>query len=186
MARQKYHINGRDMLMIDHQGLVDYDEYYILLGKSAERRADITTEYQVRQNESIIEGEPSINYSVYYAKFLDELKNRNIKMYNQKLRLLKNYLADLKEEENIHLDAVASLLEEGYAFDSDLRKKGIYIINVDGAYFQYEKVSEGKIKVEMGESYFAQNANISSFQLVPIAVEEYQRLKEKQSVGRKI
>ncbi len=43
MARQKYHINGRDMLMIDHQGLVDYDEYYILLGKSAERRADITT-----------------------------------------------------------------------------------------------------------------------------------------------
>ena len=65
MARQKYHINGRDMLMIDHQGLVDYDEYYILLGKSAERRADITTEYQVRQNESIIEGEPSISYSVY-------------------------------------------------------------------------------------------------------------------------
>lgn len=113
------------------------------------------------------------------------LKKRNIKLYNQKLSLLKNYLADLKEE-NIYLDAVASLLEEGYAFDSGLRKKGIYIINVDGAYFQYEKVSEGKIKVEMGESYFVQNVNISGFQLVPIAVEEYQRLKEKQSFGRKI
>lgn len=177
MAYRKYNLNGREMLNLDNRGMVDYDEYYIILGKSFERRSDITSKYQTIQNTDLIENEPSIEYSMQYNQFLEGLKSVNLEMYSKKVTLLENYLTELNEEESMFRDEKNQLLSKGYPFDSNMKKYGYYIIEVDNNYFQYKRVVENSIKVDMGDNLLPQNVNISSLELVPITLEELQIIK---------
>lgn len=177
MAYNKYIINGREMLNLDNLGMVDYDEYYIILGKSYERREDITTKYVTIQSTNILEEEPSINYSVQYGQFLEKLKSVNPEMFNKKMSFFKDYLKELKEEENMYREEKNQLLSNGYPFDSNLKKYGYYIIEIDNNYFQYKRVVENNVKIDMGDKLLPQNANISSYKLVPITLEELQEIK---------
>ncbi len=177
MAYNKYIINGREMLNLDNFGMVDYNEYYIILGKSYERREDITTKYVTIQSTNRLEEEPSVNYSVQYGQFLEKLKSVNPEMFNKKMSFFKDYLKELKEEENIYREEKNQLLSNGYLFDSDLKKYGYYIIKIDNNYFQYKRVGENNAKIDMGNKLLPQNANISSYKLVPITLEELQEIK---------
>lgn len=177
MAYNKYIINGREMLNLDNLGMVDYDEYYIILGKSYERREDITTKYVTIQSTNILEEEPSINYSVQYGQFLEKLKSVNPEMFNKKMSFFKDYLKELREEENMYREEKNQLLSNGYLFDSNLKKYGYYIIEIDNNYFQYKRVVENNVKIDMGDKLLPQNANISSYKLVPITLEELQEIK---------
>ena len=177
MAYNKYIINGREMLNLDNFGMVDYNEYYIMLGKSYERREDITTKYVTIQSTNRLEEEPSVNYSVQYGQFLEKLKSVNPEMFNKKMSFFKDYLKELKEEENIYREEKNQLLSNGYLFDSDLKKYGYYIIKIDNNYFQYKRVGENNAKIDMGNKLLPQNANISSYKLVPITLEELQEIK---------
>lgn len=177
MAYNKYIINGREMLNLDNLGMVDYDEYYITLGKSYERREDITTKYVTIQSTNILEEEPSINYSAQYGQFLEKLKSVNPEMFNKKMSFFKDYLKELKEEENMYREEKNQLLSNGYPFDSNLKKYGYYIIEIDNNYFQYKRVVENNVKIDMGDKLLPQNANISSYKLVPITLEELQEIK---------
>lgn len=177
MAYNKYIINGREMLNLDNLGMVDYNEYYIILGKSYERREDITTKYVTIQSTNILEEEPSINYSVQYGQFLEKLKSVNPEMFNKKMSFFKDYLKELKEEENMYREEKNQLLSNGYPFDSNLKKYGYYIIEIDNNYFQYKRVVENNVKIDMGDKLLPQNANISSYKLVPITLEELQEIK---------
>ena len=177
MAYNKYIINGREMLNLDNLGMVDYNEYYIILGKSYERREDITTKYVTIQSTNRLEEEPSVNYSVQYGQFLEKLKSVNPEMFNKKMSFFKDYLKELKEEENIYREEKNQLLSNGYLFDSDLKKYGYYIIKIDNNYFQYKRVGENNAKIDMGNKLLPQNANISSYKLVPITLEELQEIK---------
>ena len=177
MAYNKYIINGREMLNLDNFGMVDYNEYYIMLGKSYERREDITTKYVTIQSTNRLEEEPTVNYSVQYGQFLEKLKSVNPEMFNKKMSFFKDYLKELKEEENIYREEKNQLLSNGYLFDSDLKKYGYYIIKIDNNYFQYKRVGENNAKIDMGNKLLPQNANISSYKLVPITLEELQEIK---------
>lgn len=177
MAYNKYIINGREMLNLDNFGMVDYNEYYIILGKSYERREDITTKYVTIQSTNRLEEEPSVNYSVQYGQFLEKLKSVNPEMFNKKMSFFKDYLKELKEEENIYREEKNQLLSNGYLFDSDLKKYGYYIIEIDNNYFQYKRVGENNAKIDMGNKLLPQNVNISSYKLVPITLEELQEIK---------
>lgn len=177
MAYEKYNLNGRGMLNLDNRGMVDYDEYYLILGKSFERRSDITSKYHTIQNADLIENEPSIEYSVQYNQFLEVLKSRNLEMYNKRMTLFKNYLSELNEEEGILRDEKNQLLSKGYPFDNYMKKYGYYIIEVDNNYFQYKRVVENGIKFDMGGNLLPQNAIISSLELVPITFEDLQIIK---------
>ena len=177
MAYNKYIINGREMLNLDNLGMVDYDEYYIILGKSYERREDITTKYVTIQSTNILEEEPSINYSAQNGQFLEKLKSVNPEMFNKKMSFFKDYLKELKEEENMYREEKNQLLSNGYPFDSNLKKYGYYIIEIDNNYFQYKRVVENNVKIDMGDKLLPQNANISSYKLVPITLEELQEIK---------
>lgn len=177
MAYNKYIINGREMLNLDNFGMVDYNEYYIRLGKSYERREDITTKYITIQSTNRLEEEPSVNYSVQYGQFLEKLKNVNPEMFNKKMSFFKDYLKELKEEENIYREEKNQLLSNGYLFDSDLKKYGYYIIEIDNNYFQYKRVGENNAKIDMGNKLLPQNANISGYKLVQITLEELQEIK---------
>lgn len=189
MAYQKYNLNGREMLNLDNRGMIDYDEYYIILGKSFERRSDITSKYHAIQNIDLIENEPSIEYSVQYNQFLEVLKSTNLEMYNKRVTLLKNYLKELSEEEDKLRDEKNQLLLKGYPFDDNMKKYGYYIIEVNNNYFQYKRVVENGIKVDMGDNLLPQNVSISSLELVPITLEELQIIKmdiERKKLGGQI
>ena len=177
MAYNKYIINGREMLNLDNLGMVDYNEYYIILGKSYERREDITTKYVTIQSINRLEEEPSVNYSVQYGQFLEKLKSVNPEMFNKKMSFFKDYLKELRDEENIYREEKNQLLSNGYLFDSDLKKYGYYIIEIDNNYFQYKRVGENNSKIDMGNKLLPQNANISIYKLVPITLEELQEIK---------
>ena len=177
MAYNKYIINGREMLNLDNLGMVDYNEYYIILGKSYERREDITTKYVTIQSINRLEEEPSVNYSVQYGQFLEKLKSVNPEMFNKKMSFFKDYLKELRDEENIYREEKNQLLSNGYLFDSDLKKYGYYIIEIDNNYFQYKRVGENNSKIDMGDKLLPQNANISIYKLVPITLEELQEIK---------
>lgn len=177
MAYKKYNLNGREMLNLDNRGMVDYNECYIVLRKSFERRSDITDKYCAIQNADLIENEPSIEYTIQYRRFLEGLKCINSEMYNKKMALLNEYLRELNVEENMLYDEKKQLLSKGYPFDDIMKKYGYYIIEVDNNYFQYKRVVEYGIKVNMGKNLFPQNASISSFELVPITLEELQIIK---------
>lgn len=149
----------------------------IILGKSYERREDITTKYVTIQSTNRLEEEPSVNYSVQYGQFLEKLKSVNPEMFNKKMSFFKDYLKELKEEENIYREEKNQLLSNGYLFDSDLKKYGYYIIKIDNNYFQYKRVGENNAKIDMGNKLLPQNVNISSYKLVPITLEELQEIK---------
>lgn len=177
MAYKKYNLNGREMLNLDNRGMVDYNEYYIILGKSFERRNDITSKYLTIQHTDLMDNEPSIEYPTQYNQFLEGLKSINSEMYNKKMTLLKNYLKELNEEQNIFYDEKDQLLSKGYPFDNNMKKYGYLIIKVDNKYFQYKRVDTNGIKVDMGDKFLPQTANISSYELVPITLEDLQIIK---------
>ena len=45
MAYAKYELNGKSLLNLNHIGMVDYDEYYLMRSKSIERRNNIADKY---------------------------------------------------------------------------------------------------------------------------------------------
>lgn len=177
MAYKKFNLNGREMLNLDNLGMVDYDEYYIISGKSYERRENITTTYVTMQSANLLENEPSINYSVQYGQFLEKLKSVNPEMFNKKMSLFKDYLKELNEEESRYREEKKQLLSNGYPFDKNLKKCGYYIIEIDNNYFQYKCVVGNNVKINMGDKLLPQNVNISSYELVPITLEDLQEIK---------
>lgn len=179
MAYRKYDLNGRKMLNLDNLGMVDYDEYYLILSRSYERRRDITNKYSSIQNENMINNEPNINYTVLYNRFLEELKDINSEMYNQKLKFYEEYLRELSKEEDIFNKEKQQLLISGYLFDKKLKEYGYYIIKIDNDYFQYKLIGEKNVKIDMGNKLFPQNANISSYEFVAITNEDLQKIKMK-------
>ena len=179
MAYRKYDLNGRKMLNLDNLGMVDYDEYYLILSRSYERRRDITNKYSSIQNENMINNEPNINYTVLYNRFLEELKDINSEMYNQKLKFYEEYLRELSKEEDIFNKEKQQLLISGYLFDKKLKEYGYYIIKIDNDYFQYKLIEEKNVKIDMGNRLFPQNANISSYEFVAITNEDLQKIKMK-------
>lgn len=179
MAYRKYDLNGRKMLNLDNLGMVDYDEYYLILSRSYERRRDITNKYSSIQNENMINNEPNINYTVLYNRFLEELKDINSEMYNQKLKFYEEYLRELSKEEDIFNKEKQQLLISGYLFDKKLKEYGYYIIKIDNDYFQYKLIEEKNVKIDMGNKLFPQNANISSYEFVAITNEDLQKIKMK-------
>ena len=179
MAYRKYDLNGRKMLNLNNLGMVDYDEYYLILSRSYERRRDITNKYSSIQNENMINNEPNINYTVLYNRFLEELKDINSEMYNQKLKFYEEYLRELSKEEDIFNKEKQQLLISGYLFDKKLKEYGYYIIKIDNDYFQYKLIEEKNVKIDMGNKLFPQNANISSYEFVAITNEDLQKIKMK-------
>lgn len=177
MAYKKFNLNGRKMLNLDNLGMVDYDEYYIISGKSYERRENITTKYVTIQSTNLLENEPSINYSVQYGQFLEKLKSVNPEMFNKKMSLFKDYLKELNEEESMYREEKNQLLSNGYPFNKNLKKYGYYIIEIDNNYFQYKRVVENNVKIDMGDKLLPQNVNISGYELVPITLEDLQEIK---------
>lgn len=177
MAYKKFNLNGREMLNLDNLGMVDYDEYYIISGESYERRENITTKYVTIQSTNLLENEPSINYSVQYGQFLEKLKSVNSEMFNKKMSLFKDYLKELNEEESMYREEKNQLLSNGYPFDKNLKKYGYYIIEIDNNYFQYKRVVENNVKIDMGDKLLPQNVNISGYELVPITLEDLQEIK---------
>lgn len=177
MAYRKFNVNGREMLVLDNRGMVDYNDYYIILGKSFERRSDITTKYQIMQNDDLIENEPSINYTVQYRNFLEDLKSFNPEIYDKKSTLLKDYLNELNEEEKLHFDEINTLLANGCPFDSELKKYGLYVISVDNSFYQYKRVVENDIKIDIGTNLLPQNVSVSSLELIPITLEQLEGIK---------
>lgn len=161
----------------------------IILGKSFERRSDITSKYHTIQNADLIENEPSIEYVMQYNRFLEALKSMNPEIYNKRMALLKNYLKELNEEEDTLRDEKNQLLANGYPFDNNMKKYGYYIIEVDNNYFQYKRVVENGIKVDMGDNLLPQNVSISSLELIPITLEDLQIIKmniEKNKLAKQI
>lgn len=154
MAYRKYDLNGRKMLNLDNLGMVDYDEYYLILSRSYERRRDITNKYSSIQNENMINNEPNINYTVLYNRFLEELKDINSEMYNQKLKFYEEYLRELSKEEDIFNKEKQQLLISGYLFDKKLKEYGYYIIKIDNDYFQYKLIGEKMLKLIWATNYF--------------------------------
>lgn len=177
MAYSEFNINGRKMLNLDNLGMVDYDAYYVLLGKSYERRGDITNKYLTIQGANKVENEPNINYSVLYEKFLENLKKSNIELFDEKKKYFKDYIEELNAEERIFGEEKRQLLLKGYPFDNSLKRFGYYIIETDNNFFQYKRVVKKDINVDMGNDLLPQNVNISSFQLVPISLEELESIK---------
>lgn len=177
MAYKKFNLNGREMLNLDNLGMVDYDEYYIISGESYERRENITTKYVTIQSTNLLENEPSINYSVQYGQFLEKLKSVNSEMFNKKMSLFKDYLKELNEEESMYREEKNQLLSNEYPFDKNLKKYGYYIIEIDNNYFQYKRVVENNVKIDMGDKLLPQNVNISGYELVPITLEDLQEIK---------
>lgn len=98
-------------------------------------------------------------------------------MFDKKMSFFKEYLKELKEEENIYREEKNQLLSNGYPFDRNLKKYGYYIIEIDNNYFQYKRVVENNAKIDMGNKLLPQNANISGYKLVPITLEELQEIK---------
>lgn len=179
MAYNKYNLNGREMLNLDNIGVVDYNEFYSILHNSFERRENISKKYTTLQNAKKLENEPSIDYSVLYQLFLDEIKNINPDMYNQKSTLLEDYLNELKEEENIFKEEKQQLLSKGYLFNYDLKRLGYYIIKIDDDYFQYKLITTENVMIDMGDKLFPQTASISRYEFVPLTVIDLLKIKKK-------
>lgn len=177
MAYAKYELNGKKLLNLDNIGMVDYDEYYLIFNKSIGRRSIITDKFISTQNANMLENEPNINYTVLYSRFLEELKSINPEMYNQKLMFYKEYIKELNEEENVFSEEKQQLLIKGYPFDKRFKKYGYYIIKIDNDYFQYKLITEKNIKIDMGDNLLPQNADISSYQFVPITIEDLQEME---------
>mgnify|MGYP003295289975 CR=1 FL=1 len=179
MAYAKYNLNGREMLNLDNLGVVDYNEFYSILYKSYERRENISKKYTALQNAKKLENEPSIDYSVLYQRFLEELKSINPDMYNHKSTLLKDYLNELKEEENIFKEEKEQLLSKGYLFNDDLKHLGYYIIKIDDDYFQYKLITTENVMIDMGDKLFHQTASISRYEFVPLTIIDLLQIKKK-------
>ena len=154
MAYRKYDLNGRKMLNLNNLGMVDYDEYYLISSRSYERRSDITNKYSSIQSKNMINNEPNINYTVLYNRFLEELKDINSEMYNQKLKFYEEYLRELSKEEDIFNKEKQQLLIRGYLFDKKLKEYGYYVIKIDNDYFQYKLIEEKKLKLIWATNYF--------------------------------
>lgn len=68
------------------------------------------------------------------------------------------------------------LLIKGYPFDEKFKKYGYYIIKIDNDYYQYKSITEKNIKIDIGDKLLSQNVNISSYQFVPITIENLQEM----------
>lgn len=176
MAYAKYELNGKSLLNLNHIGMVDYDEYYLMWSKSIERRNNIADKYISIQNTHLHQNEPGINYSVLYKRFLEELKSTNLELYNQKLMFYNEFKSELNAEEKMFNEEKRQLLIKGYPFDKSLKKYGYYIVKIDDDYYQYKWVTE-KTKVDMGDRFLPQNAIISGYRFVPLTIEELQEIK---------
>lgn len=135
MALRKLDINGRKMGVIENRGFVDYDDYYIICGRSLERRKKIISKY----NEFQSTDEPRISMPTQYNKYLEMLKINDVEMFNKKRFLYEQYTNELHEEECIYADEIKKLLSDGYPFDAELKKYGFYVVNIDNNYYLYSK-----------------------------------------------
>ena len=86
-------------------------------------------------------------------------------------------MKELNEEESMYREEKNQLLSNGYPFDKNLKKYGYYIIEIDNNYFQYKRVVENNVKIDMGDKLLPQNVNISGYELVPITLEDLQEIK---------
>lgn len=177
MAYRKYNLGGREMLNLDNYGMVDYNEYYSLWHNSNERRSNISDKFLSAQKSNMLENEPTMNYSVQYQKFLEELKTTNLDMYNQKLMIYKEYITALQDEEKQFAKEKQQLLLNGYPFDSRMKKYGYCIFEMNGNYFQYKCVVQKDVKIDMGDNLIPQQAEISSYEIIPVSSEKLQEIE---------
>ena len=177
MAYKKYNLGGREMLNLDNYGMVDYNEYYLLLNNSNERRSNISDKFLSAQKSNMLKNEPTMNYSVQYQKFLEELKTTNSDMYNQKLMIYKEYITALQDEGKQFAKEKQQLLLNGYPFDSRMKKYGYCIFEMNGNYFQYKCVVQKDVKIDMGDNLIPQQAEISSYEIIPVSSEELQEIE---------
>ena len=182
MAYKKYNLGGREMLNLDNYGMVDYNEYYLLLNNSNERRSNISDKFLSAQKSNMLENEPTMNYSVQYQKFLEELKTTNPDMYNQKLMIYKEYITALQDEEKQFAKEKQQLLLNGYPFDSRMKKYGYCIFEMNGNYFQYKCVVQKDVKIDMGDNLIPQQAEVSSYEIIPVSSEELQEIEANISI----
>lgn len=182
MAYKKYNLGGREMLNLDNYGMVDYNEYYLLLNNSNERRSNISDKFLSAQKSNMLENEPTMNYSVQYQKFLEELKTTNPDMYNQKLMIYKEYITALQDEEKQFAKEKQQLLLNGYPFDSRMKKYGYCIFEMNGNYFQYKCVVQKDVKIDMGDNLISQQAEVSSYEIIPVSSEELQEIEANISI----
>ncbi len=177
MAYRKYNLDGREMLNLDNYGMVDYNEYYSLWHNSNERRSNISDKFLSEQKSNMLENEPTMNYSVQYQKFLEELKTTNSNRYNQKLMIYKEYITALQDEEKQFAKEKQQLLLNGYPFDSRMKKYGYCIFEIKGNYFQYKCVVQKNVKIDMGDNLIPQQAEVSSYEIIPVSSEELQEIE---------
>lgn len=164
MALREFNINGRKMAVIENRGFVDYDNYYIICGKSFERREKIVSKYEEIQSTDLGKDEPRISLSTQYSNYLDALKTNDVEMFNKKRSLSKQFSNELYEEELVYLDEIKELLSDGYSFDAELKRYGFYVVNIDSNYYQYTK----------------------DFELIPISIEQLKEIKYKVSKKKEI
>ncbi len=182
MAYKKYNLGGREMLNLDNYGMVDYNEYYLLLNNSNERRSNINDKFLSAQKSNLLENEPAMNYSVQYQKFLEELKTTKPDIYNQKLMMYKEYITALQGEEKQFTEEKQQLLLNGYPFDSRMKKYGYFIFEMNGSYFQYKCVVQKDVKIDMGDNLIPQQAEISSYEIIPVSSEKLQEIETNISI----
>ena len=182
MAYKKYNLGGREMLNLDNYGMVDYNEYYSLWQNSNERRSNISDKFLSAQKSNMLKNEPTMNYSVQYQKFLEELKTTNPDIYNQKLMIYKEYITALQDEEKQFAKEKQQLLLNGYPFDSRMKKYGYCIFEMNGNYFQYKCVVQKDVKIDMGDNLIPQQAEVSSYEIIPVSSEELQEIEANISI----
>lgn len=177
MSYKKYNLNGREMLNLDNHGMVDYNEYYMISNSSFKKREDIFKKFFAIQQANKLQNEPNISYSNQYDRFLEELKSTNPEMYNKKLSIYMEYIKELQDEEKKFSEDKQQLLSKGYPFDTELRKHGYFVVKINNDYFQLKRITEKNVKINIGDNLLPQNADISSYEIVPITFEELQEIK---------
>ena len=177
MAYTRYKVAGRDLLNLDDLAMVPYDKYYVLLELSFQRRNNITLYYNILQRSSKVSNEPDISYSVLYERFLKKLKEENIDLYNEKMRIFSDYERDLYEEEKMFKAEKAKLMDEGYRFDKNLRNYGFYVFKVGNDYYQYKYVNKGLYTIDMGDKLLPMRAEISGYEVLPLSKSELFRIE---------
>ena len=98
-------------------------------------------------------------------------------MYNQKLMIYKEYITALQDEEKQFAKEKQQLLLNGYPFDSRMKKYGYCIFEMNGIYFQYKCVVQKDVKIDMGDNLIPQQAEVSSYEIIPVSSEELQEIE---------
>lgn len=184
MAYREYYFDGKKMLDYEDQALIDYDEYYEARSNKSEGEYFLYSRFYEIQKKEKIDGEPNIGYTDYYLKFLEKLKETDLKLYKKKKDFFDNYVMLVKEIDDEFKYSINRLIKKGYTFDPELKKLGHKVAKIDGKNYIGKWVS-GDTTLNMGENLLPLQATVSSFEYVAISDDELLEIKMREKKKRR-